>query len=152
MHTKSSYNVAFIVPVVKASLVLQWPIKGKHCYCVCRCRASQAACWRQFLNSGIPMGLLCATGISTPHILSTLFRQQVETHTFTQHTKWLSVSLSICLSHLPLYCLVVCLQRQASSGSSVASQRSFSNCFLSTHSRTLRAQLVCHNRLIFFDH
>ena len=112
MPTKPLHSVAFSVPEVESplqtSLVLQWPIKGKTqslcvCVCVCvhvcapcRCLASQAARWRRCSYSGTPGGLFSATATSTPHILSTLFRQQVE----TEPTKWFSVCLpSFFVSH-----------------------------------------------------
>lgn len=71
--------------------------------------------------------------------------------TNSAQSDFLCVCLSPFASHI-LASLVVWLQRQASSASSVASQRSFSKCSPSPHNSTLRAPLVCHVKTIFFHH
>lgn len=109
---------------------------------MCRCWVSQAACWRQFLNIWTSRGLSCATSISAPHMLSTLFRPQVRTH--STQSSFLCMSLSLCL----LYHVAFWLQMQVSLAFSVASRRSFCRCFPSPCSPTLRAQLVCRCRSI----
>lgn len=150
MPTKPLHSVVFSAPAVESpwqtSLVLQWPTKGKTpSLCVCalrRCMASQAACWRRCLYSGTPRGFFSATTTSSPHILSTLFRQQVE----TEPIKWFSVCFPSFLSFTSSS-LMSWSQRQASSASSADSQRSSGDCSPSPH----RAQLVRHNKTMFLD-
>ena len=132
----------------QASFVLQWSINCKHCSF--RWWVFQASCRRRFLNAQTLMEL-CATAISAPHMLSTLFRQQVETQ-----IGFLGISLSLFpfISYIFLS-FVVWFQRRVFSASSAASQRNFSDCLLlpqrGMRSWTLRAQLVCHCKTITFD-
>lgn len=66
----------------------------------------------------------------------------------TRSTQSVCVSLTPFASHIWVS-LFVWSQRQASSASSLASQRCFSKCFLSPQSSRLRAQPVSLNKTIF---
>lgn len=131
----------------QASLVFQWPSN----VIVCRCWASRTARRKSFLNRPFPRGLLCARAISTLHVLSTLSRQQVQTHIQTRiKAQWsFCPELDFFVISLSFISVTAWHQRQVSSASSAACLKNCSNCFLSPHSRTLRAQMVCHNKSVF---